>query len=141
MKAPIHLWIIGVVTLLWNSGGIFDFVMINSRNAGYISKLTPDQLAYFTSFPAWMTVVWGIASFGALLGSLLLLMRSRHAVLVFTLSFLGMIVTLFYGYILSGSSRIEMMGLIAAIFTAVIVLVGLLLVLYSRAMRQRGVLR
>lgn len=141
MKPPVHLWIIGVVTLLWNSGGVFDFVMTNSQNAAYLSNFTPDQLAYFTSFPTWITLVWGIATFGALLGSILLLMRSRHAVIVFTLSFLGMIANMFYGYFLSGTSMTKLMGPGAAIFSAVIVLVGLLLVLYSRTMRQRGVLR
>ncbi len=141
MKPPVHLWIIGVVTLLWNSGGVFDFVMTNSQNAAYLSNFTPDQLVYFTSFPTWITLVWGIATFGALLGSILLLMRSRHAVIVFTLSFLGMIANMFYGYFLSGTSMTKLMGPGAAIFSAVIVLVGLLLVLYSRTMRQRGVLR
>ena len=54
MKTPWHLWIVGLVTLLWNAMGAFDYVMIQTKNADYLTQFTPEQLPYFQSFPVWL---------------------------------------------------------------------------------------
>ena len=141
MKTPWHLWVIGAVTLLWNSGGAFDYYMTQSADETYLSAFTPEQLAYFQGFPVWVDAAWAVGVWLALIGSFLLLFRSRHAVTAFALSFLGMVATSVYGFFLSGVSLAELMGPGMLWFTAAILVVGLLLVIYARAMRGRGVLR
>ena len=77
----------------------------------------------------------------SVLGSILLLARSRHAVVVFALSFLGMIATSSYSFLLSGGLKSELLGATALAFSLAIAVVGLLLILSARAMRQRAILR
>ena len=60
-KTPIHLWVIGILALLWNLVGAFDYVATQFRLESYMSKFTPEQLDYFYGFPAWMDAAWAIA--------------------------------------------------------------------------------
>lgn len=139
-RTPIHLWIIGVVTLLWNAMGAFDYVMTKIQHEGYMSGFTPEQLDYFYSFPAWTVAAWAIAVWGSLIGSILLLMRSRRAVAAFVISFVAMVITSIQNFILSEVTLSDIMGPGAAIFSAVIFVVAFLLIWYARAMSRRGVL-
>jgi hypothetical protein len=97
-KTPIHLWIVGGLATLWNAFGCFDYVMTQTENADYLAQFTEAQRAYFQSFPAWMEAFWAIGVWGGLLGSLLLLIRSRFAVHAYALSLLGLLVGTIYQY-------------------------------------------
>ena len=139
-RTPWHLWVVGVVTLLWNAVGAMDYVMTQTRNEAYMSAFTPAQLEYFYGFPAWVVAAWALAVWGGVVGSLLLLFRTRHALTVLVVSFVAMVVTTVHNFLLSNG--LEVMGDSAAglAFSAVIFLVALLLVVYARAMRARGVI-
>ena len=97
MKAPWHLWVIGIVTLLWNAGGAYDYLMNQTKNEAYLAMMTPEQIAYFESYPTWTVAVWAFGVWGAVLGSVLLLLRSRFALWSFVASFAGMVVNMAYG--------------------------------------------
>ena len=92
-KAPVHLWIVGILALLWNAVGAFDYLATKLRLDFYMSQFTPEQLDYFYGFPAWVEFFWAIAVWGGILGSALLLMRKRQAVIVFLASFVSMVIT------------------------------------------------
>jgi len=138
-RTPRHLWVIGVVTLLWNAMGAFDYLMTQTRNEQYMSSFTQEQLDYFYGFPAWVVAAWATAVWGGVLGSLLLLLRKGLAAPVFLVSFVAMTISTFYNFILADGLE-KMGGLGPALFSAVIFLVALALVFYSRTMRDRGVL-
>ncbi|MCB1106135.1 MAG: hypothetical protein KDK74_15520 [Cephaloticoccus sp.] len=139
-KTPWHLWVVGVLTLVWNAVGAFDFVMTQTQNEAYMKAFTPEQLEYFYSFPSWVVLCWGIATWGALIGSMLLLLRNRLAHPVFLVSFLAMVITTIHNFVLSDGLQV-MGGIGVVIFSAVIFVVALLLVIYAKAMRRRGVLK
>ncbi|HVT74713.1 MAG TPA: hypothetical protein VHD61_16390 [Lacunisphaera sp.] len=139
-KAPWHLWVVGGLSLLWNAMGALDFAMTETHNEAYLKQFTPEQLAYFTGFPAWVIVTWGLATWGSLVGSLLLLLRQGAAAHVFLASFVAMILTFVHNFLLSDGLKV-MGGPGALVFTAAIVVVGFGLFLYARAQRRRGVLR
>ena len=140
VRAPWHLWVIGVVTLLWNAMGAFDYLMTQTQNEQYMSSFTAEQLEFFYGFPLWVNAAWAIAVWGGVLGSLLLLLRKGLAALVFLVSWLAMVVTSFHNFVLSNG--FEIMGdPFSLIFTVVIFLVALALYLYARAMRKTGVIR
>jgi len=139
-KTPWHVWVVGAVSLLWNSGGAVDFVMTQTRNSAWMGRLTPAELEYFYGFPIWVVIAWGIATWGGALGSLLLLLRSRLAVHLFLASFICMVLTSIYNYALSNGLKI-MGGAGQLIFSAIIIVVGALLLAYARSMCRRGVLR
>ena len=140
LKTPWHLWLIGVIALLFNSIGVFDFVMSMAQGATYQASagMTPDQIAHYQQMPGWMTVVWAVGVFGAFGASILLLMRRKLALPVFVLSLAAFLVSLLYTYVLTNGGAV--MGQQMAIMSAVIA--GLLVFFagYSRFMGVRGVL-
>jgi len=137
---PVHLWIVGVLSLLWSAMGALDFMMTQTKNEAYMSAFTPEQLAFFYGFPVWLVGVWAVAVWGGVLGSLLLLLRKGLAAPVFLASFAAMVITTLDNFVFSDG--LEVIGdTFSLVFTAVIFLVGLALVFYARAMRRRGVLR
>ena len=84
-KTPFHLWIVGVLGLVWNSYGCYDYLMTNTRNAEYLAQFPPEMMQVIDAFPLWVMAAWAFGVWGAIAGSVLLLMRSRFAVHVFTL--------------------------------------------------------
>ena len=79
MRTPIHLWFIGVLSLLWNAGGAYDYVAAKLKIGPYAGDLPPDIASFFASLPAWYTAAWAIGVWFSVMGSILLLMRSRMA--------------------------------------------------------------
>jgi len=137
-KTPIHLWIVGIVSLLWNMVGAYDYLMTQTKNESYMAQFEQAQLDYFYGFPIWVEATWALAIWGGVLGSILLLVRKSLAVPVFMVSFAAMVITAIYNFGLSNG--MEVMGTGGFVFTVVIFFVALGLWLYSRAMRARGVL-
>lgn len=136
---PWHLWLVGILGLLWNLMGAYDYLMTQTQNEAYMSQFTPEQLEYFYGFPSWAVAFWAVAVWGGVLGTILLLLKKRLAVPVFMVSFLSMVVTSVYNFILSDG--LEMMGGVGPLlFSALIFLFALGLWIYSRAMAKRGVL-
>jgi hypothetical protein len=85
-----------------------------------------------------MMIVWPIGVWGAVLGTLLLLKRSRTAAPVFLLSLAAFLVSLVYTYALSDGAAV--MGEMA--YMQLVVLAGcLFFAWYSRAMARKGVLK
>jgi hypothetical protein len=138
-KAPWHLWAVGVASVIWNSIGVLDFVMTQTRNQAYLSGLTAVQRDFFFSFPLWVVLAWCVAVFGGALASVLLLLRRRQAVHLFLASAVGMVLTDFNSFVLSNGLKV-MGGAGSLAFTAVIFVIGVLLLIYARRMRRRGVL-
>ncbi len=138
--APWHFWVIGVLALTWNSIGALDYTMTQTRNASYMSSFTPEQLAYFYSIPKWAISTWALSVWGGVLGSLALLLRRRWAVPVFAVSLVAMLPTFFQNYVLTDGLAV-MGGAGALIFTAVIVIVGVVLLAYARNQARNGILR
>jgi hypothetical protein len=88
-KTPWHLWLVGVIAVLWNGYGGYDYVMSMTQGATYMAAvgMTPDQVAYYEAMPVWMTAVWATGVWGGVLGSILLLLRNKLAFPVFAVSF------------------------------------------------------
>src|SRR6185312_7485189 len=118
---PWHVWLVGVLALLWNCVGAFDYFMTESHNASYLSAFTPQQLAYFDSFPAWVVATWALGVWGGVLRSVLLLLRRKSAVPVFVISLVGMLITFFHNYMLADWFA-TMGGMSGLAFTVAIVI-------------------
>ena len=142
-RTPAHLWIVGGLAALWNAFRAYDYLMTRMRNLDYLSQMGDPNavLAWIDDFPIWAQVGWGLGVWMGVLGSLLLLGRSRWAVPAFGLSLVGM--ALSFGYQYSGASPMpaRMSGSVMVYFPLVIVAIGLALFAYARAMAKKGVLR
>lgn len=134
--APWHLWVVGVVTLLFNSMGIISYT---TTKLGMLAEmgLTPSQIAFMDSYPAWVSGFWALGVWGAFAGSVLLLLRSRFAVAAMWAALVGLLVTTIYHYVLiEVPADMQAPALDVAIWV-----VTVFLLFYARAMAARGVLR
>lgn len=140
-RRPWHLWLVGVIAVLFNAIGAFDFVMSGVQGADYMTSagMTPEQIAHYQEMPMWMTIVWAVGVFGAFLASLLLLLRRKLALPVFVLSLVAFLINLYYTYVLTDGGVV--MGREMVITNAIIT--GLLAFFswYARFMAARHVLR
>lgn len=140
-KAPWHLWVVGSIAVLFNSIGVFDFVMSRAKGADYMASagMTAAQVAHYLAMPAWMIVVWAVGVFGAFLASLMLLLRSALALPVFVVSLVALLVSLVYTHVLTDGGAI--MGRSMAVTSAVIAVLLVGFSWYAWIMSTRRVLR
>lgn len=89
--APKHLWVVSILSLLFNCFGATDYTMTQMGNLAWFEMmgLGAEELAWAKSFPTWAVAAWAVGVWGSVAGSVLLLMRSRHAKTAFLLSILG----------------------------------------------------
>ena len=142
VRTPWHLWVVGVVSLLWNAFGAFDFVSTITRGEAYLREMNFDQamIDYFLAMPDWMYVPWTLGVWGAVIGSILLLLRNRYAVWAFALSLIGAVVSLVYGQLMDPPPLTPDMAMMKWMPFA-IMLITVLLFVYAFNMRRKGVLR
>jgi hypothetical protein len=141
IKTPWHLWLVGVVGVLFNAIGVFDFVMSMAQGSAHMASagMTPAQIAHYQDMPIWMTADWAIGVFGALIGSALILVRNRLAWPVLAVSLAAFLISLLYTYVLTDGGRI--MGGQTAITSAIIAGLLAFFIWYAWLMTRRGVLR
>jgi len=142
-KAPVHLWIVGIFSLVWNAWGCTDYLMTRMRNLEWLSQGGADPqvvLAWIDSFPLFAQFGWGLGVWMGLLGSILLLMRHRWAVPVYALSLLGAVVSLGYQLIASPPPAPMNEGFFA-VLPYIIIFVAAALYYYAHHQKQAGVLR
>lgn len=138
--APWHFWAISAISLLWNAFGAYDYSMTKMRNENYLKMFPPEMMPWIDSFPAWAVAFWAIGVWGSLLGSVLLLMRSRHSATMFLISIVGAAISMGYQYFASNMpASLNTSGMQA--FAVFILAVILSLWWYSRKQIAAGILR
>ncbi len=140
-RTPAHLWIVGVLALLWNAIGVSDYAMMRTRNEGYFRALMPDlnitaALAYVDAMPLLQSIGWALGVWGALAGTILLLMRSRHAVTAYLVSLVGAVVAFAHQFLGAAPPA----GMDDPVVPAMVTLIAIALLFYARWMRGKGVL-
>ncbi len=138
-RTPIHLWIVGIVSLLWNAVGAFGYLATQLGLDGYMGQYSDAQRAFYEAFPAWAVAFWALGVWGAVAGSVALLLRSRWSVPLYAVSLIGLVGSSVYSFLLSEGAAL--MGVVGSAFSAVIFIVAVLLLVYARRMRAAGVLR
>jgi hypothetical protein len=144
-RTPAHLWIVAILSLLWSCFGAYDYVMTRMHNMDYLKSSMPGvdpqvALDWIDGMPLFAQFGWGLGVWSGLLGSLLLLLRSRFAVWAFAASMLGIVLGIGYQLVaappLPGAS-----GAMYQVMPYVIIVVGVALLAYSQAMARKGALR
>ncbi|WP_067734114.1 hypothetical protein [Novosphingobium naphthalenivorans] len=137
-KASWLFWAIAALSLLWNAFGCMDFTLTVTRTPPYMAQFPPEMVDWLDTQPTWTLVPWALGVWGALAGSLLLLLRSRHAVAAFALSLAGLAVSQIWQAL---SDMPESMTTPAATgMTVTIWIAALVLLWYAVRMRGQGVL-
>ncbi len=138
-STPWHLWVVGVVSLLWNAGGVTSYTM---THLGMLESMgmPAQQISYYSSFPAWATAVWALGVWGCFFGSVALLLRSRFATALFAISIVGLIGTTIFQWGISDlPADLKTTG--HMLFAAAIWLITITLFFYSKIQRSKNVLR
>ena len=145
VSAPWHLWVVGVVALLFTLFGGYDYTMSQLGDRAYIESAVGGMgidvdaaVTYFSSFPLWMDMVWAIGVWGGVAGAVLLLARNRLAFPVWLVSLAALVISNAYGFIEPLPGITDPTPTYLAIATVFVTM--LLLTLYARAMARRGVL-
>ena len=55
-KAPWHLWVVGILSLLWNASGAYT---IMSAQSGAVMDMDPPEVAYYAAQAPWFVAVNG----------------------------------------------------------------------------------
>ena len=140
MKAPWHLWVVGVLALVWNGFGAMDYVLTRYDVTAYTAMMAPELKLALEAYPRWMDVVWALAVWLPLLGAILLLSLKKSAAVAFGIGMVLVLVAGFYNYVMIDPPLNVIAGPYALIFWAVVAVLSILQWLYARAMARSGVL-
>jgi hypothetical protein len=133
---PWHLWVVAILTLLWNGSGAVTILL---AQAGRLTGLSADEAAYYAGQPTWFVITTDIATLAPVAAAIALLVRSQLAVWLFALSLALILVNNVYDLTVGTSRALVSQG--ALIVTCIIAVIAILQLVYSSAMQQRGVLR
>ena len=135
-KAPWHLWVVGILSLLWNASGAYT---IMSAQSGAVMDMDPPEVAYYAAQAPWFVAVTDLVLISAVLAAIALLLRSRWAVHLYGLSIAGIVVTSIYDIAAGTALLLQDQGWL--ILSCVTTGLAVAQLLYAIAMRSRGVLR
>jgi hypothetical protein len=135
-NTPWHLYVVGTVAFLWYAMGA---ATIQMAQLAMLPGLDAGEIAYYAAKPIWLVTATAVGTYGSVLGSLLLLMRSRAADAVFGLSLAGIMIANIVE-LLNGTSR-AFANDGAALVTLIVAVGGLAVWSYAYAMVRNGVLR
>jgi hypothetical protein len=138
-RAPTWFRVIAVVLVLWGLMGCFAAFQQIRHGADAIGDPTPYDRALFASLPAWYNPLYAVATVSGLLGAIALLVRSRAALPLYTVSLVAVIIQ--FGWTFAATDLLAVKGAAETVpFPLVIALVALGAVLLSRhAVRRRWI--
>ncbi|MFM5884704.1 MAG: hypothetical protein ACKOQ3_05140 [Novosphingobium sp.] len=139
-RVPTSYWVVSVLGALWNSFGAWDYVMTRTRNVEYLKAAGDPQviLDWIDSFPLWAQIGWGLGVWGSVAGSVLMLLRSRHAATAFLVSLAGAVVS--FGYQMTNTPA-ALASTAGKVMPLVICGIVLFLWHYSRKSAAQGIQR
>jgi hypothetical protein len=144
-RTPVHLWIVGVLAILFEGFGCLDYTMTRMRNADWVKSQMPNvdpatAFAWIDGMPLYAQVGWAVGVWLGLLGAILLLLRHRWAVWSLGISFVGAILSL--GWQIALAPPLEgATGPMVTVMPYVIILIAAFLAWYAWTMEKKGVLR
>ena len=135
-KTPWHLWVVAILTLLWNGSGAFTIMM---AQAGRLPNIDASEAAYYAAQPLWFVLSTDIALLAPVAAAIALLLRSRAASWLFAAGVIAILANNVYD--LAAGTSLVLVDRGWLILTAITVTIAVLQLVYARAMQRRGVLR
>ncbi len=129
-KPPIWFWIVSVIALIWNSMGVYHYLIQAYDTESYRAMYTQEQLEIVANMPAWITAAFAISVFGGALAAIGLLLRKSWSVKLWYVSLLAVIVQMGYVLINGYASSIGM--------TIMIIVLAFFFVWFARKSEANG---
>lgn len=134
---PRWYWIASALALVWMVIGVLAWGADLMMDEAALAQMSAAQQQLYSSRPQWLFIVYAIAIFAGLLGSIGLLMRKRWSVVAFIVSLCAIVVQ--FSYTLTALDAIGLLGPTAALpFPIVIFTIGLLLLGLSIKAKNAG---
>lgn len=138
-KPGIAFWIIGIITLVWNGLGVFNYLQQAYKTEASMNKFNSDQLALLESLPAWMTALFAIAVFAGTIGCIALLLRKKIAVTFLLVSFIAATVQQLYWIFGTNAAEVFSESL-PYLMPILVIIVAAFLAWYSKDQKGKGIL-
>ena len=135
-KPPVWYWIVSALAFIWNIMGAMQYIGQAYMTDSFKAQYSAEELAIFDNLPAWYTAAFAIAVWGGVVGCIGLLLKKKWAKLAFLASLIGIIVQMIYNLLISEASITY--GPFVIAMTAMIPLIGILLLLLSKKAITRG---
>ena len=129
-------WIIGGAALVWNLIGLVFYYSHVTMTPEALAGFTDAQQEFFNSTPMWATSAYAIAVNAGVLGSLFLLLRKSWAVPLFALSLLGILAQNVHAFLLANGLKVW--GSSGIVLPAIVIVIGVALLMYSRTTKDKG---
>tara|TARA_B110000003_G_scaffold274027_1_gene312951 strand:+ start:534 stop:977 length:444 start_codon:yes stop_codon:yes gene_type:complete len=130
--------VIGILALLWNIMGLFQFIMAAFMQdimlKTYSETYTAQQMELFLNTPSWYYVFFGVCTITGVLASIALILKKKIALPLFLVSLLTVLVI--QGYWILATQAIALLGTEAIIMPMLVIVTSIFLYFYSKGARQ-----
>ena len=119
-KAPTTYWVVAVLGLLWNCIGAYLYIQARLNPEVVMAGAPQEMQEYVANMPLWANIGYGLGVWGSVAGSVLMLLRSRHAITAFLVSLVGAAVSYlgqFMAGVLEPALPIMIMAIIALLWS------------------------
>jgi hypothetical protein len=139
-RPTITYWIISGAALIWNLLGLFMYVSTRTATPEtYAAQgYTPEQIAFINATPEWALSAFAISVTAGVLASLFLLLRKAWALPTFILSFVAVVAVNINNFVLMNT--VEVLGMVPVYIQTLVIVIAILLILYSRSAKAKGLL-
>lgn len=135
-KAPVWFWIVAVIAVIWNGMGVMAYIMQVTMTPEELAALPAAEQALYVDLPAWYTGAFAIAVFGGTVASIALLIRKASAYLLFIISFVAILVQMFYNFFMSRA--LEVYGPGGLVMPIMILVFAIALIFISKSAKEKG---
>lgn len=135
-NVPVWFWIVSVVGLLWFLMDASAFYMRVFGADAAMAQMPENQQMLYKTMPSWVNVVFALEVIGGLLGCIGLLLRKKWALPLFIISIVGVLCQSFYIWFLSDA--VNVMGSMAIVMPALAIVIGLVMIFFSRSSIAKG---
>jgi len=138
-KPKTMFWVIGIIMLIWYALGCFAYLLTSFITPEMLAELPDDQRSLMENIPAWVTAAFGIAVWIGLLASIIMLIRRKVAYQLYILSFLGVIVQMYYVFFMTNAMSIYETG--DKVRTVLVIVIGAYMIYYTKMAKGKGWLK
>jgi hypothetical protein len=131
IKIPKWFWVVAIFFLLWNIMGVLSFFAHTFISEEALAALPDNEKELYGDYPIWTTIVFAIAVFFGLFGSLGLLLKKRWSKIAFIISLCAIIPQMIHNVFFTKS--MDVYGPVqAATMPIMVVVSGFFLIWFSK---------
>jgi len=137
-KPTTWFWILGVLLVIWNAMGATAYLAQKMMTPEQMAMMPEDQRVFLEMTPPWVTAAFALAVWGGLTATILMLLRKAFAYLMFIGSLFGILVQMFYNFVIAGAY--EIYGPQGLLMPITVLLIATYSIYFTAKSKAQGVL-